>query len=420
MSNATRTFIGIIVALTAGLLVQRGSLGDEKPPTPKSPPAVDAATLKHKVLCGYQGWFRCTGDPAGGGWRHWGRDAKKLTPATLTVEMWPDLSEFPADETYAAPGFTYPDGTPARLFSSADAKTIQRHFEWMRDYGIDGVFVQRFLVELGDPSVDRVLGYVRQSAAKTGRVYAICYDLSGAPKDKLYDRLAADWKRLVDDLKVTADERYLKHNGKPVVFVWGFFDDRFGPALAHRVIDLFKTDGRYTATLVGGGQWRWRDEKDAEWARAFRRFDVLSPWNVGNVTTDGGEKHAATSSWKEDLAECKKAGVGYLPVIYPGFGWTNLKGKRAAGATVPRLGGEFYWRQFVTAAELGIDMAYVAMFDEVDEGTAIFKVTNDPPKEARFATYDGLPSDWYLRLTGEGAKVIRGERKPQPALPIRP
>ena len=112
--------------------------------------------------------------------------------------------------------------------------------------------------------------------------------------------------------------------------------------------------------------------------------------------------------------------MGYLPVIYPGFGWTNLKGKGAAGPTIPRLGGEFYWRQFVTAADLGIDMAYVAMFDEVDEGTAIFKVTNAPPTQATFATYDGLPSDWYLRLTGEGTKVIRGERKPRAALPIKP
>jgi hypothetical protein len=78
------------------------------------------------------------GDPAGLGWRHWGRDSKKLTPAALTVEMWPDLADFPAAETYAAPGFTGPDGTPARLFSSADATTVERHFGWMRDYGIDG------------------------------------------------------------------------------------------------------------------------------------------------------------------------------------------------------------------------------------------------------------------------------------------
>ena len=110
----------------------------------------------------------------------------------------------------------------------------------------------------------------------------------------------------------------------------------------------------------------------------------------------------------------------FLPVVYPGFGWTNLKGRKAANATIPRLGGEFFWRQFVTASDLGVEAAYVAMFDEVDEGTAVFKVSNDPPKQARFETFEGLPSDWYLRLTSEGSKVIRRERKAQVALPIKP
>jgi hypothetical protein len=290
----------------------------------------------------------------------------------------------------------------------------------MKEYGIDGAFLQRFLVELGDPSVDTVLGHVRAAAEKTGRGYAICYDLSGAPKEKLYDRLTADWKRLVDDQKVTKDARYLHHNGKPVVFVWGFYSDRFGAKLAHQVIDFFKADTRYAATLVGGCQWTWRTEKDAEWAKAFRRFDIISPWNVGNTTTEGGKKYAATGYWKDDLAEAKKAGMTYLPVVYPGFAWTNLRGKNAAKDTIPRLGGEFFWRQFVTAAELGVETVYVAMFDEVDEGTAIFKVTNAPPKEGTFATYDGLPADWYLRLTGAGAQVIRGQKKAGPALPIKP
>jgi hypothetical protein len=110
----------------------------------------------------------------------------------------------------------------------------------------------------------------------------------------------------------------------------------------------------------------------------------------------------------------------YLPVIYPGFSWTNLKGETAAKDTLPRLRGDFFWRQFSTCADLGIEMAYVAMFDEVDEGTAIFKVSNKPPKPGRFVTSEGLPSDWYLRLTGEGSKLIRGERKNQRVIPIKP
>jgi hypothetical protein len=385
-------------------------------PTDVNNPAIDAATLRHKVLCGYQGWFRCPGDPAGQGWLHWSRSSTTIGPKTVTFEMWPDTSEFTAEEKFLAPGLTDADGRPAYLFSSAHPKTVERHFQWMQQYGIDGVFVQRFLVNLGDRSFDQVLGHIRASAAKTGRVYAICYDLTGAKKDQLYDLLVRDWKRLVDEQKTTQDKRYLHHNGKPVLFIWGFFSDRLEPALANRIIEFFK--GR--VTLIGGCQWQWRSEPDAEWARAFRRFDVISPWNVGNYAAVDGKKYAATGQWKADLAEAKKAGMEFLPVIYPGFGWTNLMGKDSAKATIPRLGGQFFWRQFVIAADLGIDMAYVAMFDEMDEGTAVFKVTNNPPTQAKFATYEGLPSDWYLRLTGEGAKVIRGEKKAHATIPIRP
>src|SRR5947209_18272948 len=71
------------------------------------PAAVEPAGLGGKVLCGYQGWFRCPGDAAGQGWVHWSRDARRLTPETLTFEMWPDMSEYPAAERFPAPGFTH-------------------------------------------------------------------------------------------------------------------------------------------------------------------------------------------------------------------------------------------------------------------------------------------------------------------------
>lgn len=334
--------------------------------------------------------------------------------------MWPDLTEFDGDEKYPAPGFTHSDGQTAHLFSSTNSKTVDRHFRWMQQYGLDGVFLQRFLVELKSPALDQVLDNVRASAEKTGRAYGLCYDLSGAPKEKLFDLLVSDWKRLVDDKQVTKDDRYLRHNGKPVLFIWGFYSDRFGPELASKIIDFFKHDPTYGVTLIGGCQWFWRTETNEDWAKVFRRFDVISPWNVGNYATMNGQRHASTGYWKQDLNEAKNVGMNYLPVIYPGFGWTNLQGPRTAKDDLPRLGGEFFWKQFSMAADLGIDMAYIAMFDEVDEGTAIFKVTNDPPKPGRFVTYEGLPSDWYLRLTGEGTKLIRGEIENQNAIPIKP
>jgi hypothetical protein len=410
---------GICSLFTVVLLTASTALANEKP-VYKQEAAVDATTLRHKVLCGYQGWFRCPDDPARVGWRHWSRNAKMIGPKTLTFEMWPDMTEYGDDEKYPAPGFADPDGKPAHLFSSANPKTVDRHFRWMQHYGIDGVVLQRFVADLRDRSLDKVLANVQKSANQTGRAFALCYDLTGAPKDKVFDLVIADWKRLVDETKITKDPRYLHHNKKPVLMVFGFYSDRFGPDIANRIIDFFKDDPKYGVTLIGSGQWWWRTEKNKEWAKVFRRLDIICPWNVGNHAKIGEQKHAATGYWKDDLAEAKKAGMGYLPVIYPGFGWTNLYGEKTAKDNLPRLGGEFYWRQFSIAVDLGIDMAYVAMFDEVDEATAIFKVTNTPPKPGRFVTYDGLPTDWYLRLTGEGTRLIRGERKNQKAIPIKP
>ncbi len=402
--------------LLCGLVLVVGSVTIAADPSA----AIDVSTLHHKVLGGYQGWFRCLGDAAGQGWRHWSRDGKKINLDTVTFEMWPDLTGFDDDEKYPAPGFSDPDGKPAYLFSSVHPKTVDRHFQWMQQYGIDGVFLQRFLVDLGSPSVNQVLANVRKSANKTGRAFGICYDLSGMRKEKLFEVLVSDWKKLVDEKQVTLDPRYLHHNDKPVLFLWGFFSDRFGPELANQIIDFFKNDPKYGVTLIGGCQWWWRMEADEHWKRVFRRFDIISPWNTGNSTMIDGQRHASTGVWKDDLEEARQAGMKYLPVIYPGFGWTNLSGPRAAKDNLPRLGGEFYWRQFSTAADLGVEMVYVAMFDEVDEGTAIFKVSNSPPSPGRFVTYEGLPSDWYLRLTGEGTKLIRGERENQKTIPIQP
>src|SRR6516225_2515933 len=101
------------IALTVCLCL--GQLSGTKDDAPKkaseaqSPSSkrneVSAKSLHRKVLCGYQGWFRCPGDPSGKGWVHWSRDAKRIAPDTLTFEMWPDLSEFSDEEKYRTPGF---------------------------------------------------------------------------------------------------------------------------------------------------------------------------------------------------------------------------------------------------------------------------------------------------------------------------
>jgi hypothetical protein len=66
-------------------------------------------------------------------------------------------------------------------------------------------------------------------------------------------------------------------------------------------------------------------------------------------------------------------------------------------------------------------MIYVAMFDEVNEGTAIFKVSDNPPVStiAKFVDLDGMPSDHYLWLTGEASLMLKNKKPLSLKLPER-
>ena len=113
-----------------------------------------------------------------------------------------------------------------------------------------------------------------------------------------------------------------------------------------------------------------------------------------------------TGQMSGDLAWCREHGKQFMPVVFPGFSWHNMFPKSPSNQ-IPRLKGRFLNAQFEADIASGVRMIYQAMFDEVDEGTAIFKVTNDPPLGASpFVTYEGLPSDYYLKLVGAWAKRL--------------
>lgn len=67
-------------------------------------------------------------------------------------------------------------------------------------------------------------------------------------------------------------------------------------------------------------------------------------------------------------------------------------------------------------------MIYIAMFDEMDEGTAIFKTSNNPPVgPSKFERFESeIPSDYYLYLTGIAAKMLKKEIPFQESIPLMP
>src|ERR1700744_5457653 len=136
---------------------------------------VDATTMDGKVMCGYQGWFGAPGDGSPGqGWRHWTKHRGPLEDGNAKIDLWPDVSELSSAERFST-GFKFADGRTAEVFSSYEKPTVLRHFEWMQDYGIDGVFVQRFAVELRNQKnlerVNTVLANCRAGANEHGRTY---------------------------------------------------------------------------------------------------------------------------------------------------------------------------------------------------------------------------------------------------------
>jgi hypothetical protein len=410
-------FVVCAACAHAAQLSRESVLADTlKPYTGPSVKGVDTSTLSNKVMCGYQGWFNAEGDGAERSWVHWTKRRGALGPGSAKIDLWPDVSELGADERFAT-SFTNANGRPAEVFSSFNQATVLRHFQWMRDYGIDGAFVQRFINDLGDARALRhnntVLAHCREGANRFGRAYVVMYDLSGLGPNRI-QAVMDDWRALRTRMHVTEDPAYLRHRGRPLVAVWGVgFNDgrRYTLEECKRLVEFLKQDG--CSVMLGvptGFRELTRDSvTNAALHEVIKLADVISPWTVGryrgtNEATRHGEK-----MWQPDVAWCAERRIDYLPVVFPGFSWFNMFGRQFDH--MPRMKGEFLWSQFVAAKRSGATMIYVAMFDEVDEGTAIFKCTNEPPvgDGVKFLTYEGLPSDFYLRLTGDGAKMLRGE-----------
>lgn len=381
---------------------------------------IDATTLDGKVLCGYQGWFNTPCDGAGFGFTHWGIGLERPEGGRFTVDMWPDLDEYDPADLCDVPGLKMPDGSPARLYSANRKGPVLLHAQWMREYGIDGVFLSRFIGEAVSPRrsrhVNRVLANVREGCHREGRVWAMMLDLStGDRGDTKW--VKDDWKFLCDVVKLREDSRYLHHNGKPVVLLWGLgFRDRPWTAEQGReLVEFFRNDPKYGGVyLIGGIDPHWRTGRgesrpEPEWQEVFRGFDAISPWNAGRYRDDRTMDRIRREVWEGDLAALKATRQGYMPTAFPGFSWDNLRRAAPGSTQIPRRGGAFYWRQFAIFRELGIRTVFVGMFDEVDEGTAIYKVARTTPVGPHFVTYEEMPTDWYLKLTGAASKMIRGE-----------
>ena len=377
------------------------------------------STLVGKHVVGYQGWFSCPGDKSGRGWGHWFRSGPP-SASSLATDMWPDTSGFDRDELCPT-SLRLPSGETANLFSSENPRTVARHFRWLRDYGIDAVALQRFEMRLTDPKVmahtNTVLQNVLSAATETSRGFLVMYDLTGSGPD-VVERVEEDWTRLTRDQKITSSAAYVHHKGKPVVGLWGmgFADREITLDDSLRLLKFFKGN----ATTIGGVPTHWRtlgrdSHKEAGWAEVYRSFDIVSPWLVGRFANNRDADVFVHSEMVADIAETERSKIEYMPVLYPGFSWYNLQNAKPGSFNiVPRHCGDFYLRLAEAELQIGAKMLYTAMFDEVNEGTAIFKVVPHKagiPTGTNLLTLDDgnckMESDGYLKLAGFVTEALR-------------
>ncbi|TWJ21453.1 discoidin domain-containing protein [Micromonospora endolithica] len=367
-----------------------------------------------KISVGYQGWFSAPGDGAPiGGWWHWSRDRfQPPSPANTTIVSWPDVREY--DRTYPTAYPNLGNGQPATLFSSYDQQTVDTHFRWMQQHCCDTAALQRFN-PVGDegPTRDAMAVKVRGAAERFGRKFYIMYDVTGWTA--MQSQITQDWTTKMS--AHTASPAYARQNGKPVVCVWGFgFNDDgrpFAPAPCLDVVNWFKAQGCY---VIGGVPTYWRqgiNDSRPGFAEVYHAFHMLSPWMVGRTGTLDGLDWFYANVNVADQADCAAHGIDYQPCVMPG----DLSGGH-------RRHGDFYWRHLYNMVRVGAQGLYVSMFDEYNEGNQIAKTTETQATTPagtgiRALDEDGTfcSADYYLRITADGGRMLKGQL---PLTPVRP
>jgi len=393
----TSTLVGTALgALSIEQLLAAGSAAAASP----------AGDVVGKITVGYQGWFACIGDGAPiNAWWHWSNnESQPPSPSNNNIKAWPDMSEYTS--SYATQYANLNDGQTAKLFSSYDQQTVDTHFLWMQQNGCDTAALQRFDPNGSEgPTRNAVTAKVNTAAQAYGRKFYIMYDASGWTN--MQTEMPADWTANMS--QYTSSPAYAHQNGKPVVGIWGFgFNDANHPwsaAACQQVVQWFQSQGCY---VMGGVPREWRTGVGGSrsgYLGVYHSFNMISPWMVGAIGTIADSDSVYQNYNVPDQADCNANGIDYQPCVLPG----DLSGRQ-------RVHGDFMWHQFYNMVRLGAQGIYISMFDEYGEGNQICKTAATQaavPAGSGLLSLDedgtACSSDYYLRLTADGGKMLKGQ-----------
>jgi len=278
------------------------------------------------------------------------------------------------------------------------------------------VFIQRFISECSSPGValdqrNTILAQMDAAATEHGRVYAMMWDMSSGGSHWDQD-LKNDWKANVK--QYTKSRQYLKEGGKPVVAVYGIglsSRAQAKPSQSLSLIRWLQAEGLY---VIGSGPYHWRTgggDAASGFDEVHKAFDAIMPWAVGRYNSVS-RFNRQRSLIAADAAMTSGRGQGYAPVAFAGYSYRDTNKINQ----IPRNAGLFFQAQIDSHLQTsGATFYYIAMFDEVQEGTAIYKFASNLKESAKGRTFvtadiDGTacPGDHYLTMAGLYAARAKG------------
>src|SRR5712672_3242564 len=159
---------------------------------------------------------------------------------------------------------------------------------------------------------------------------------------------------------------------------------------------------------MGGVPTYWRtgvNDSRPGYLDVYHAFNMLSPWMVGRIGTAADSDNFYNNCNVGDQADCNSHGIDYQPCVLPG----DLSVRQ-------RAHGDFMWRQFYNMVRVGAQGIYISMYDEFNEGNQICKTAAtqaDVPSNSGLLALDedgtACSSDYYLRLTGDGGRMLKGQ-----------